>query len=134
MKAILASIKPEWWKKILAGDKGLEIRRSAPQSKDGRRFTWPLTVLVYVSGTGAIQGQFTCPGWIKTNLLEMLVDQSCVPLEDLRAYAKGGSLYGWMVQNPEKFDEPAQLAELGLERPPMSWCYVEIPDHTPEEV
>ena len=101
MKAILASIKPEWWKKILAGDKGLEIRKSAPQSKDGRRFTWPLTVLVYVSGTGAIQGQFTCPGWIKTNLLEMLVDQSCVPLEDLRAYAKGGSLYGWMVQNPE---------------------------------
>ena len=93
-----------------------------------------MTVLVYVSGTGAIQGQFTCPGWIKTNLLEMLVDQSCVPLEDLRAYAKGGSLYGWMVQNPEKFDEPAQLAELGLERPPMSWCYVEIPDPTPEEV
>ena len=30
MKAILASIKPEWWKKILAGDKGLEIRKSAP--------------------------------------------------------------------------------------------------------
>ena len=134
MKAILASIKPEWWKKILAGDKGLEIRKSAPQSTDGRRCTWPLTVLVYVSGTGAIQGQFTCPGWIKTNLLEMLVDQSCVPLEDLRAYAKGGSLYGWMVQNPEKFDEPAQLAELGLERPPMSWCYVEISDPTPEEV
>lgn len=134
MKAILASVKPEWWEKILAGDKGLEIRKSAPQSKDGRRFTWPLTVLVYVSGTGTIQGQFTCPGWIKTNLLEMLVDQSCVPLEDLRAYAKGGSLYGWMVQNPEKFDEPAQLAELGMERPPMSWCYVEIPDPTPEEV
>lgn len=134
MKAILASVKPEWWEKILAGDKGLEIRKSAPQSKDGRRLTWPLTVLVYVSGTGAIQGQFTCPGWIKTNLLEMLVDQSCVPLEDLRAYAKGGSLYGWMVQNPEKFDEPAQLAELGLERPPMSWRYVEIPDPAPEEV
>ena len=134
MKAILESVKPEWWEKILAGDKGLEIRKSAPQSKAGRRFTWPLTVLVYVSGTGTIQGQFTCPGWIKTNLLEMLVDQSCVPLEDLRAYAKGGSLYGWMVQNPEKFDEPAQLAELGLERPPMSWCYVEISDPTPEEV
>lgn len=134
MKAILASVKPEWWEKIMAGDKGLEIRKSAPQSKDGQRFTWPLTVLVYVSGTGAIRGQFTCPGWIKTNLLEMLVDQSCVPLEDLREYAKGGSLYGWMVQNPEKFDEPAQLAELGLERPPMSWCYVEIPDPTQEEV
>lgn len=133
MKAILASVKPEWWEKILAGEKDLEIRKSAPQSKDGRKFTWPLTVLVYVSGTGAIQGQFTCPGWIKTNYLQMLVDQSRVPLEDLRKYAKGGSLYGWMVQNPEKFDEPARLAELGLERPPMSWCYVEIPDPVTEE-
>lgn len=133
MKAVLASVKPEWWEKILAGEKDLEIRKSAPQSKDGRRFTWPLTVLVYVSGTGAIQGQFTCPGWIKTNLLEMLPERSCVPLEDLRKYAKGGSLYGWAVENPEKFDEPAQLAELGLERTPMSWCYVEIPDPAMEE-
>ena len=133
MKAILASVKPKWWEKILAGEKDLEIRKSAPQNKDGRRFTWPLTVLVYVSGTGEIQGQFTCPGWIKTNYLKMLVEQSGVPLEDLQKYAKGGSLYGWMIKNPEKFDEPAKLAELGLERPPMSWCYVEIPDPAPEE-
>ena len=134
MRAVLMSMKPEWWEKILSGEKTLEIRKSAPQSKDGRAFRWPLTVLVYVSGTGEVQGQFICPGWVKTNLLEMLVDQSCVPLEDLRAYAKGGSLYGWVVQNPEKFDEPAQLAELGLERPPVSWCYVEIPNPAPEEV
>lgn len=69
------------------------IRKSAPQSKDGRAFRWPLTVLVYVSGTGAVQGKFTCPGWFKTNLLEILVERSRVPLEVLRTYAKGGSLY-----------------------------------------
>ena len=134
MKAVLMSIKPEWWERILSGEKTMEIRKSAPQSKDGRRFTWPLTVLVYVSGTGEIQGQFTSPGWIKTNLLEMLPEQSCVPLENLREYAKGGSLYGWMVKNPERFDTPSLLAELGLERPPMSWQFVEIPDHPMEEV
>ena len=113
MKAILASVKPEWWEKILSGEKTLEIRKSAPQSKDGRAFRWPLTVLVYVSGTGEVQGQFICPGWVKTNLLEMLVERSGVKLEDLRTYAKGGSLYGWVIQSPEKFNTPARWRSLG---------------------
>lgn len=34
----------------------------------------------------------------------------------------------WIVQSPEKFDAPSPLAEFGLDRPPMSWQYVEIPD------
>ena len=135
MKAVLSKRKTRnGGRKSSSGEKTLEIRKSAPQSKDGWTFRWPLTVLVYVSGTGAVQGKFTCWGWVRTNLLEMLVERSGVSMEALRAYAKGGSLYGWVVQNPEKFDEPAQLAELGLERPPMSWCYVEIPDPAPEEV
>ena len=108
------------------------IRKSAPQSKDGRAFRWPLTVLVYVSGTGAVQGKFTCWGWVKTNLLEMLVERSGVSMEALRAYAKGGSLYGWVIQSPEKFNTPSPLAEFGLTSPPMSWRYVEIPDAAAE--
>ena len=128
MKAVLASVKPEWWEKILSGEKTLEIRKSAPQSKDGQVFNWPLIALVYVSGTGAVQGQFTFPGWVKTNMLEMLVERSGVKLEDLRAYAKGGCLYGWEVENPQKYATPSPLAEFGLVRPPMSWQYVEIPD------
>ena len=90
MKAILVSVKPEWWEKILSGEKTLEIRKSAPRSKDGQVFNWPLIALVYVSGTGAVQGQFTFPGWVKTNMLEMLVERSGVKLEGLRSYAKGG--------------------------------------------
>ena len=132
MRAVLMSMKLEWWEKILSGEKTLEIRKSAPQSKDGRTFRWPLTVLVYVSGTGAVQGKFTCWGWVKTNLLEMLMERSRVSLEDLRAYAKGGSLYGWLVENPQKYDTPSSLAEFGLNAPPMSWRYVEIPDGAAE--
>ena len=33
-----------------------------------------------------------------------------------------------IVRSPEKFDAPSPLAEFGLDRPPMSWQYVEIPD------
>lgn len=126
MKAVLMSIRPEWWEKILSGEKTLEIRRSAPASKDGRKFKWPLTVLVYVSGTGAIQGRFTCPGWIKTNLLHTMVARSGVELKDLETYARGGSLYGWAVEAPKRYDVPRKLEEFGVSRPPMSWQYVEV--------
>ena len=127
MRAVLMSMKPEWWEKILSGEKTLEIRKSAPQNKDGRAFRWPLIVLVYVSGTGAVQGEFTCPGWVQTNLLEMLVFGSGVKLEDLQAYAKGGSLYGWLVEKPKKYYIPHTLEDFGVKKPPMSWQYVDIP-------
>ncbi|WP_418723961.1 hypothetical protein [Dysosmobacter sp.] len=53
---------------------------------------------------------------------------SCVPREDLLKYARGKRLSGWIVRAPEQFDTPSPLAEFGLDRPPMSWQYVEIPD------
>lgn len=126
MKAILASVKPEWWEKMLSGEKLLEIRKSAPQDKNRMAFHWPLKVFVYVSGTGAVQGEFDCPGWIGTNMVEILEKQSCVPLEDLKAYAKGKSLYGWLIKSPHKYDSPKALSEFGLDRPPVSWQYVDI--------
>ena len=49
MLAVLMSMKPEWWEKILAGDKVLEIRKTHPQSKNHADLEWPLTVLVYVA-------------------------------------------------------------------------------------
>lgn len=128
MLAVLMSMKPEWWEKILSGEKRLEIRKSHPQSKNHADLEWPVTVLVYVSGTGAVQGQFLCPGYMETNFMPYLEKPSCVPLANLKEYAGGKCLSGWLVQNPEKFDTPSPLAEFGLDRPPMSWQYVEIPD------
>ena len=72
MRAVLMSMKPQWWEKILAGEKLLEIRKSAPKGGAGEPEPWPLLVLVYVSGTGAVQGQFSCEGWVKTNYLQFL--------------------------------------------------------------
>ena len=64
--------------------------------------------------------------------MQDLEEMSCVPREDLLKYAKGKRLSGWIVQSPEKFDTPSPLAEFGLDRPPMSWQYVEIPDAAEE--
>lgn len=135
MRAVLMSIKPEWWEKILAGEKTLEIRKTAPKGGAGQPEPWPLLVLVYVSGTRAVQGQFLCNGWVKTNYMPFLETPSCVPLADLVRYAGGPGkrLYGWNVKDPEKYDTPSPLAEFGLTRPPMSWQYVEIPEPVPEE-
>ena len=33
MLAVLMSMKPEWWEKILDGEKTLEIRKTHPQMK-----------------------------------------------------------------------------------------------------
>ena len=122
MLAVLMSMKPEWWEKILAGDKVLEIRKTHPQSKNHADLEWPLTVLVYVSGTGAVQGQFLCPGYTETNFMPYL-----------EKYAGGKCVSGWFIEAPEKFDTPSPLAEFGLDRPPMSWQYVEIPDRMEAE-
>ena len=35
MKAVLLSLKPEWWEKILTGEKDMEIRKTAPQGGAG---------------------------------------------------------------------------------------------------
>ena len=129
MLAVLMSMKPEWWEKFLDGEKTLEIRKTHPQNE---RLEWPVTVLVYVSGTGAVQGQFLCPGEVSYRTMQDLEKMSCVPREDLLKYAKGRRLSGWIVQSPEKFDAPSPLAEFGLDRPPMSWQYVEIPDAAEE--
>ena len=129
MKAVLASVKPEWWEKILSGEKILEIRKTHPRSGE---LYWPITVLVYVSGTGAVQGQFICPGEASEHSPRDLAGPSCVPEKDLYQYARGRRLSGWIVKNPEKYDAPSPLAEFGLNAPPMSWRYVEIPDAAAE--
>lgn len=88
MKAVLMSLKPKWWGKMLSGEKGLEIRKTAPHCPQPTE-AWPLLVLVYVSGTGAVQGQFTCPGYVKTNMLAGLHARACLSMADLVDYAGG---------------------------------------------
>ena len=51
---IILSLHDRWWKKILAGEKQLEIRKTRPAGKG------PFRVLVYVTGTGEIKGEFIC--------------------------------------------------------------------------
>lgn len=54
MKTVLISIKEKWWKKILSGEKELEIRKNRPKGIE-----YPFRAVCYVTGRG-IMGAFTC--------------------------------------------------------------------------
>ena len=55
LDTIILSLHERWWKKMLAGEKILEIRKTAPTKKD-REYR----VLVYVTGGGGVCGEFIC--------------------------------------------------------------------------
>lgn len=51
--------------------------------------------------------------------------QTQLSYAELEKYSNGGNLYGWHISDLVIYDEPKELSEFGLTRPPQSWCYVE---------
>ena len=60
---VILSLHERWWKKMLAGEKILEIRKTAPAKKD-REYR----VLVYVTGGGGVCGEFICTDFMKIKI------------------------------------------------------------------
>lgn len=119
MKTVLISIKEKWWKKILSGEKELEIRKNRPKGIE-----YPFRVVCYVTGRG-IMGAFTCDYIKKTNDYKELSECSGLEPGELFEYANGANgktdtcLYGWHVQEgtPVEFDRCSRLT-----RPELSGC------------
>lgn len=129
---IILSLHGYWWKKILAGEKILEVRKTAPVKK-GREYR----VLVYVAGGGGICGEFTCTDFMKIKMCPELPEtykkQSCLTEKQIREYAGGSkkNLWGWAVTDVKEYYNPHPLRLYGLDKPPQSWCYykgAEVPD------
>ena len=129
---IILSLHERWWKKMLAGEKILEIRKTAPVQKD-REYR----VLVYVTGGGGVCGEFTCTDFMKIKMLPALLEthkkQSCLTENQIREYAGEAkkNLWGWAVTDVKEYYNPHPLGLYGLKKPPQSWCYYkgqEVPD------
>lgn len=126
-KAVLLSLHPEWWEPMKKRQKTLEVRRTRPNNVE-----LPVRVIVYLTApVSAIVGEFLCSDFVQTSKPERLVRNSCVPLEQLERYADGGSLCGWVIWDVTEWPERMPLSSLGLERPPQSWCYVEVDETWP---
>lgn len=112
---IILSLHDRWWKKMLAGEKVLEIRKTRPAAAG------PFRVLVYITGTGAIQGEFTCNSFLKMRTIPEPQERagSCLTKQQLKEYAgdSGKPLWGWSVSGAKEYaDHPAFIFDAGFER------------------
>lgn len=128
---IILSLHERWWKKMLAGEKLLEIRKTRPAGQG------PFWVFVYVTGTGTIQGEFNCNHFFKIRTMPEPQERagtgpginvqagSCLTKQQLKEYAgdSGKPLWGWSVSRVQEYETPRPLSLYGLKRPPQSWQY-----------
>lgn len=76
-------------------------------------------------------------------LNDRILKQSCLTEEQILDYTNGNDLYAWHIDNLKIYDKPKELSEFSttlhrmkgkqyrltshlLQRPPQSWCYVEV--------
>ena len=51
--------------------------------------------------------------------------QSCLDYDDMVDYLGNKDGYGWHISDLKIYDKPLLLSELGVNRPPQSYMYVE---------
>ena len=142
--AVLLSIRPEWTRLILRGDKTLEIRRNHP------KLELPFRCYVYQclprygdwnARDGRVVAEFVCDEIRHYSMPQS--KEASIPLRDfwqsamlktsaLYEYSNGWThdLYGWHISALTVYDKPLNLSEFTrpdgspVKRPPQSWGYV----------
>lgn len=131
-KAILLSIHPKWAEKIYSGEKTLEWRKTYPKTLCFKTlvFLYETSPVKRITGTFVLTGieglDLVINPWLFEHTKREPIKKGCVDEDSLRkyqGYSKG--VWGWDVENPQKFDKPKTLADFGLKRAPQSWQYVE---------
>ena len=133
---VLLSVKEKWVKKILAGEKTVEVRKTRP------RLQTPFICYLYQSGTGFVVGEFICKyvdqlvkvgsSFQKSEYMRregdrvLPIDYTPMQLtrEELEAYGGGAVLYAWHISRVRRYQMPEPLKCFGVSRPPQSWRYV----------
>ena len=131
MTEIMQSIHKIMASQIFDGTKTLELRKSKPGA-----VVYPIKVYLYESknmgGSGMVVGEYTLKNEPSSylfdhrdRLMNILSQNSCVDPESILKYQQGkGTIYAWRPSNATKYENPIQLSEFGMERPPQSWCYL----------
>lgn len=154
-KAILISIKPKYVAKILNGKKTIEIRKTFPKCElpidvyiyctKGNGVKDFIIMYKHDLVTDEISGEYVNTRVIAKFTLnkveeikfddKQVQEQACLTEEELFDYLfinnpyhedmhKG---YAWHIDNLEIFDRPRPLQPFfDLDRPPQSWCYIEV--------
>lgn len=133
-KAVLISIRPGWVKKIITGEKTVEIRKIRPNLKP------PFKCYIYETqgksdtpwidedghmifrGRGKVVAEFTCTGIDEIKPIEDdlygiydidddYIRKTCLVDGAIWNYGNGKTLYGWHISKLEIYDTPKELAE-----------------------
>lgn len=110
-------------------EKTLHVDRARPVGVE-----LPVRVIVYVTAPEKkIVGEFLAAHFLRRNSVGGLAARSMVPLQELIAYADGGEVFAWTIDDVVEYETPKALADLGVKRAPQSWMYVEVDDLWPEQ-
>lgn len=140
MKSVMLSIRPKWCKKIIDGEKTIEVRKTKPKLET------PFKVYIYCTsgrpdlnipisperlmqdyletgsmqslncplGNGKVIGEFTCDRIYELAPLNHAPDdvekQACLTREEIVNYLKGTG-YGWHISDLLIYDQPRELSE-----------------------
>ena len=123
---ILLSVRQPFSRKILSGEKTLELRKNMPRLR-GREFE---TIWLYESGKDgerAIIGKCRLALCLLLNKevspdsLSAVCKSACVTEEHIFNYIP---CFTWVVRYPVRLPHAVPLSAIGLTRPPQSWQYI----------
>ena len=129
MSDIVASVHPRHAQAILDGTKTVELRKRAPRCAEliDRMYIYETAPTSLVVGRVMVVS-IQC---LSPDALWMYYGhRTCVTEAEFFEYFDGHlEAYGIEVAVPRRYARPWAITDLGLKRPPQSWCYV--PDPTP---
>ena len=122
MGSVLFSIKPQYTDLILSGKKFFEFRKNKCKSSISR-------MIIYASApVSAIVGEVRVDSVIEDtpyNLRLLTKHGSGLSDEEFDAYFLGKiSAVAYELSNPIRYNKSIQLHQIGMARPPQSYCYL----------
>lgn len=136
MKSVLISIRPQWCKKIMSGEKTIEVRKTAPKEAPFKAYIYMTNKKPYVltfAGNGKMRvhngtviGEFICDkverfsvGSLRSDDIQKL---ACLSYYEMICYfyepeeldgktAKQG--FAWHISDLKIYDKPKELGEFG---------------------
>lgn len=128
MIGIVQSIHHKWAELIYQNTKRWELRKTEPRNKaflaQPRR-----PVYIYEPEAKAVTGTYWLGQIARWDAPEIVAQyQIGLDEDEIIEYGPGrdGVFRLWGVSSAVEFAEPLPLSAFGLERPPQSWCYVEV--------
>lgn len=132
----ILSVRPEWLALELAGQKVMEVRRTAPKRMPAGAVVW-----VYETraggGRGAVVARFRCPkvhtAFFGSMRMAQLGRLACLTRDELYLYGAGRRMLRfWEIEEIRALETPLPVQAFGLKSPPMSWATVQCAPDLPE--